>query len=475
MKEVFRIEYNLVHNLEKSLAAASFRKGISAFRYGLVTSGISDHLPISAKIFLNDESLNIFSWNLLSDDHTFNSFMNVTGTKLLINDLRKSQHSEDIGISLSKIKQNYYQGLTDPIELNYYDGMNIKFFFSELAQFLYKNKKTTTDDSDGQTLYEIELNDDLINSFLTEQGSVKLKKGASKEEVNLLVEERKYILDVLLDKNNTNNFEYDLAIKHSLEIIFHLKEGSFDFSNRLMRMKEQPELISSLQHQDIMCFQECTNPELLCAFLNENINKNIAYVSHSLRSDNQDHVVIAYDSSKFNLADVDIIKAAFGNRKPYIIATLQHIKTKENIICGSIHHPGGKENLVAELEECVSKIQDKIGDTAYFIMGDYNHTKEFFNNPYLMFPKHGTFTANDYDNYSKSIDGILTNKEVEFTEKVNLLTDAVPINIHITDLKHGVIQVSAPKSFRQKVASDNTKLVLARSFNVVGQNRSTRD
>ncbi|MBT4885350.1 MAG: hypothetical protein HON55_04270, partial [Legionellales bacterium] len=133
--------------LEYALASASFRKGISAFRYGLITSGISDHLPISGSVTSDTSgNINIFSWNLLSDDHTFNSFMNVTGTGILIRDLQESSNTEQPSdrLRLKEIKQEYFPEETGIIKLKYYDGMNIKFFFSELSQFLYANKKVTS-------------------------------------------------------------------------------------------------------------------------------------------------------------------------------------------------------------------------------------------------------------------------------------------------------------------------------------------
>ena len=446
--------------LEHALASASFRKGISAFRYGLITSGISDHLPISGSVTSNTNgNINIFSWNLLSDDHTFNSFMNVTGTGILIGDLREPSNTEQPHdrLCLEKIKQKYFPEETGIIKLKYYDGMNIKFFFSELSQFLYANKKVTSHHPGNSTNYEIEFTASTLDRFIIEQTSVKLRPDASDEDITLIQKERQYILDILLDKDNPNHHEYQLAIRHALEIIFHLKEGSFTFDNRLLRLSEQKELLANMQRQDILCFQECSVPADLQHFLENETGKNISSISTSTKEGNKDHVAIMFDSNKYQLTGPAPIKSSFGGRKPYIIATLENILTKEKIIVGSIHHPGGRENVLDELKGHIKILQDEIGDVPYFIMGDYNHTSDFFHDPLLQFPDHATLTANDYDNYGKSIDGVLTNKHIDFDSKTNLITDTMRINIAIQEISNGMIKASAPARLLQRVENANTK------------------
>ena len=60
MKDKLQVEFRKI-KLEQALSAAVFRKGISAFRYGFVTSGISDHLPIAATADITSDTINIFS------------------------------------------------------------------------------------------------------------------------------------------------------------------------------------------------------------------------------------------------------------------------------------------------------------------------------------------------------------------------------------------------------------------------------
>jgi hypothetical protein len=464
--------------LEYALASASFRKGISAFRYGLITSGISDHLPISGSVTSDTSgNINIFSWNLLSDDHTFNSFMNVTGTGILIRDLQESSNTEQPSdrLRLKEIKQEYFPEETGIIKLKYYDGMNIKFFFSELSQFLYANKKVTSHHPGNSTNYEIEFTASTLDRFIIEQTSVKLKSDASDEEIALIRKERRYIRDILLDKENPNHHEYQLAIRHGLEIIFHLKEGSFTFDNRLHRLSEQKELLANMQRQDILCFQECSVPADLQNFLKEKTGKNISSISTSTKEANKDHVAIMFDSNKYQLTDPAPIKSSFGGRKPYIIATLENILTNEKIIVGSIHHPGGEENVLGELKDHIKILQDKIGDVPYFIMGDYNHTSDFFHDPLLQFPDHATLTANDYDNYGKSIDGVLTNKHIAFDSKTDLITDAMPINIAIQEISNGMIKASAPARLLQRVDSTNRLPISDDTLGIAGAKLGSRD
>ena len=453
MKDKLQVEFRKI-KLEQALSAAVFRKGISAFRYGLVTSGISDHLPIAATADITSDTINIFSWNLLSDDHTFNSFMNVTGTRILLDDIEVPLNILEKDSELRKIKLTYFPDITSKIKLSFYGGIGIKFFFSELSQFLYEHKKSTAE-REGDIVYEIDFNRDFLQKFVVEQGSVKLKPNATKEELDLIQKERLYILDILLDKSNKNHCEYLLAIRHSLEIIFHLKEGSFDFANRLDRMAQQPLLLDKLKTQDIYAFQECSDPDDLVEFIEHYVNREVAFISHSIKEGSKDNVVIMFNKSKYKVDDKRIIKGDFSGRKPYIIAVLNNLKTGENIIFGSIHHPGGRENLIIQLEEHIKNLQREIGDVPFFVMGDYNHERDFFKSNLLKFPQYPTFTANDYDNYGKSIDGILANRNVEFGKELNLLTDTMPINIEVKEIVDSNITVIAPASFRQKVAIDN--------------------
>ena len=46
----------------------AFRYGTSAFRFGLIPQGISDHLPIVSQLPLKDSQVSMLSWNLLADE-----------------------------------------------------------------------------------------------------------------------------------------------------------------------------------------------------------------------------------------------------------------------------------------------------------------------------------------------------------------------------------------------------------------------
>ena len=107
---------NLLHKKLKS----AFRYGSSAFRYGLVPEGISDHLPVTTKTTIEEEEIAIMSWNLLADEHLFNNFMNVSGSNILEADLNQE---------LGGKENNIYSG-------------TMYHLFAEISQFLIaQNKK----------------------------------------------------------------------------------------------------------------------------------------------------------------------------------------------------------------------------------------------------------------------------------------------------------------------------------------------
>jgi hypothetical protein len=99
--------------LENNLNHA-FRFGSSAFRFGLIPEGVSDHLPIKASLPLKNSDVTMFSWNLLAEEHLFNNFRNISG----LSDLQKA-FNQKLGTQ----------------EHIYNNAMH--HLFAELAQFIY--------------------------------------------------------------------------------------------------------------------------------------------------------------------------------------------------------------------------------------------------------------------------------------------------------------------------------------------------
>ena len=110
-KEEFRYKFN------KSV----YRKGVSAYIYGGLRGGISDHLPVSfdvSPVGISDSGemlspIKAASYNLLSDDHLWNNFMNITGSV----EIKRS-------LSAGNIYNNSQRN-------------NLYHFFCEISQFLY--------------------------------------------------------------------------------------------------------------------------------------------------------------------------------------------------------------------------------------------------------------------------------------------------------------------------------------------------
>ena len=101
----------IIENLRKFFAK-DMRSGYA----GTVTAGVtpilaaSDHLPV----MWQDEStgVKVLSWNMLSDTHLYNNFLNVAN----IDAFKKSLESDEF------LKDNYY-------------AKNLKTFFYELSEF----------------------------------------------------------------------------------------------------------------------------------------------------------------------------------------------------------------------------------------------------------------------------------------------------------------------------------------------------
>ena len=202
--------------LETQLSESAFRRGTSAFRLGLVPMGISDHLPIEITLRSSQgQSLSMISWNLLSDDHLYNNFMNISGGKLLLKAKRQKM----------------------PAGCCYADNGRdqMKHFFSEIAQYLYAQ----------QIRGLITVNREVLQKFisLNSQPS-RLARSRSSDK---LAEKRRHVessrahlVAMLLDEQHPQAHEFKLAIRHCLELIHHIKsdKGALKWANRYKSLKE---------------------------------------------------------------------------------------------------------------------------------------------------------------------------------------------------------------------------------------------
>lgn len=376
-------------SLEEKLTHSAFRRGTSAFRLGLIPAGPSDHLPLIARIkHLEQADLTLLSWNLLADDHLYNNFMNISGIRLLA----------DI------LKEHYPEGNS------YYDqqGNKLFYFFAELAQYLYKKQANN----------RIHITKKLLQEFISiKSQSSNLARSRdpkiAEEKIKQVESARAEIIALFcqaLEPNFNQAHELQLAIKHSLEMIHHIEnpEGALKWANRFQHIKGNAALIKQLQNSDFLCLQECTKPDDIVSLLKTD-GKEFLSITYRVDERANDHCALIYDNKKFALIG-EPKKYALENKKPCIFAKFQDRNTGECFIVGSIHHPGGKHNFLDDLLKQVASFEQVPDEkNIFYMLGDYNHTENFFKHPNLFYPMQGTMAGCDFGNINCPIDALLTN------------------------------------------------------------------
>ncbi len=406
-------------SVEQKLSHA-FRYGSSAFRFGLIPEGVSDHLPIVSEVSVGERKVKLSSWNLLADEHLFNNFMNITGSDLL---------RADLDVRLDGQKNNIYHNA-------------MYHLFAEIAQYLYKHAN-----EDGR----LDITKALLEGFLsTKTQPSRLTRSRNPdtvtEKTKQVEDARQVLIRMLCDVSHEHHHEYQLALKQSLELIYHIQSpgGALKWENRFRRFCEHEAAVAELLDQDILALQECTNPSDIEGLFNERAGKNMAFICHntSRTGHSTDNVVLAYNTNRFKLVtDESITNPVFGSfegKKPALYCKLEDLETKEQFIVGSIHHPGGPHDLRHEILETVNELQAGQSDMPYYIMGDYNHTQKQFNRLssesiaaeqyHMLYPvQTGTMAGSDYGNSNRTIDAILSNRtaDVEVSEQVRTVPPAL--------------------------------------------------
>ena len=396
-----KIEQNR-QKISQKLAQSAFRRGSSAFRLGLLPAGISDHLPITASLVTPlGTQFQLTSWNLLSDDHLFNNFMNISGSAQLMSAI---QSHIPTGCIYFNAQNNY-----------------LHHFFVELGQYLLQRLDSNTVTIDEAVLIEFTKHN-LQLSKLSHAQDHSLKEKKLKNIANA----RSEIIKIILDQSHPDAHEFKLAIRHALELIYHIQHenGCLKWSNRLKLIKSK--IKANLIQTDLLCLQECTNPEDILQLFDD-AHKKMNMITHRIHNKCADHCVILYDHNEFDLQG-EPIRFALQGKKPCIIAKLKNKKTGEEFIIGSIHHPGGHHDHLCEILEHVKNLRQDSG-IPFFVAGDLNHDTHHFENLeglQLYFPQFGTMAGCDFGNLNKSIDAILSNLPEE-NISVSLLND-IPIS-----------------------------------------------
>ena len=406
----------LAAKIEPELLNA-FRLGTSANRLGLIPQGPSDHLPLQVQVHLDDQSdLKLISWNLLADTHLYNNFQNISGSKCLA----------------AAIINKYPEGNA------YYNNKADKlyYFFSELAQFLYKAKKEIEKTTETEYKEEIEVSRELLERFkLTKNqpSNLAMSRHPETEKANTKAVEsaREKIIDILLNhifefdnkiKSDDDGHEFRLAITHSLELIHHIEHpsGALKWDNRFKLIKDNTTLVNEITNCDFLCLQECSNPENMLSLFKD----THAAITHRINDRTTDHCSIIYNKNKYQLI-VEPIKHSLQGKKPCIFAKFRNIDSGKDCIVSSIHHPGGNHDMVEELLEKINSLIVPPDDNIpFYMLGDFNHPSSFFEkkiaeheNCNIISPKQSTMAGADYNNTNLAIDLIVTNQNAS---RVNL-------------------------------------------------------
>ena len=378
--------------IEHKLSQSAFRRGISAFRHGLMPAGISDHLPVSVTFNLEAEPVSMMSWNLLADCHLYNNFLNISGSELL-----KKRIADGGNVYFSAEKNNLHH------------------FFSELAEFYSKKKSFSLDE--------------LAWFVSLDNQPSKLARSRDPEKALLKQDEvrvsRQQIVE-MISGDAALKHEFGLSIEHSVSLYQQIVDGSLAWKHRYAQLKTNKQLVAKIQSCDLLCFQECTNPEDVKNLLGERMR----VISHRVgRAD--DYCILAYDATQYELQ----FEKQFGlYGKPAIAAQLQSKKTGVDLVVGSVHHPGGDQDYSADI---LSQIDNP--ELPYLVVGDYNHTNDFFVGQGVgadccLFPGKPTMAGNDYGNVNQAIDGAMTNIRGAVIEQV-IMPVLPPVNLGLPTIK----------------------------------------
>ncbi|KTD66908.1 hypothetical protein Lste_3114 [Legionella steelei] len=365
------------------------REDADTFRFGLVLNGISDHFPIqiTAKCS-NNQSYSVFSWNLLADVHLYNDFK----------DISESHFFEE---TISKLS-------TDNIYFNE-RANDLFYFFSELGQYLYTKCVKNT----------IVINRQLLDDFVSlDQQMSKLSWSANqviaKNRRQQIEKSRKLIIELMKDTMHPYAHKFQSAIKHCIELIHQIQNpnGVLRWESRFKLIKHNKSLIQQMIRDDFICLQECTTPEDIYNLLIAQ-GKSSKMLVYSINKNTNDHCVLLYDDTQFKLVG-DPIYHALDDKKPCIFAQFKHVITNHKVIIASIHHPGGNHDYVNELFNQINQLRVRdFSEADYMVIGDYNHTKDFFSQHGLKYPIYYpskcTMAGKDFGNINHAIDAVITN------------------------------------------------------------------
>ena len=376
---------------------------------GQVTAGAipinaaSDHLPIKWKEE-GDKGLEVLSWNMLSDEHLYNSFMNVANIEAYNKHFKENE---------ALLVGNFYKD-------------KLRTFFYELSEFARK-EQGFSENNEAYAYSSKNLDEFSKSDFF-------FPTPKSPEEINARKESRLKMVDWFkglpkdLKVEGPNKQDFALSVAHSLQILHHIEHGGLkwtkDVDSRLSQLKES---VASKKKREVLdkggfiCLQECTSPKEVLSLIGLDDNK-YQMITHNVREGSKDNCVIIYDSSIYEVLDKKKLALAHDKKKPALVVKFSNKSNPSEIIIGSIHHPGGKENDMVKVTEAITQLNQS-KKCKVVIAGDFNHESVFFKESCkdlkCFKPKLGTMAANDYNNRNKAIDLVFSNIENASVERVD--------------------------------------------------------
>lgn len=404
-----------IKTLDFLFESSAYRRGTSSHRLGLIPNGISDHLPIDITVSpsrLSGESdsmklppvLKILSWNLLSDDHLYCHFRNISGLAVF----------EEFLFDQSLLERS-----------NLYSQGKLYHFFIEFIRTL-DHQSTKLNLTLLEYCYILLPETFLTDNFLDQLDQFSAGGSPSRlcRDHDTIMNSRHDITRLIGSAPHHIQHEFILTLTHTVQIYneIHRQDGSLRWKNRASRLKSSSTLLSRIKQYDVICFQECSHTGDI-----ENLFQDQRYIwiSHAHPDHTQDHCMIGLNSERFELRK-EPIRFFIAGHKPAILLYLFDQLFNQNCIVGSIHHPGGKEDHLTEIIDRLNDI--RTGFEPFYIAGDFNHTQNFFSDavqPMLFFPKSGTMAGNDFNQHNLPIDGLLTDSPADRIE-VNVL-GALPL------------------------------------------------
>lgn len=398
---------------------------------------ISDHLPVSYLVQLDQgRCVKIASWNLLSEAHHANNYLNISIAPLKCDDRLLEE-------------TDYFNGKYHTVKACWllYD------FAEALAQgSAFNAENPEAANNKHELLMGTRQGIALLKHFLKYEypnSDAATLRVSSRKTPEVMMQARKQAREAIsMHLFASGDIDPEALVMlvqaHKMHKSMNAPTGTIHWQNRREALASNKKLLQHLAGHDVLTFQECTDPRDLLRLLNSaSTSKQFKILCYntSVGDQGKDNCCILYDAQKWQLAS----SVKFGlsnNKKPAILAQLipkensvqkgqleNRSSSKKRVnsgaLCvGSVHYPGNKPNwenlkfVKQQLQVLASK--SNFSDVNYFIAGDFNNTQAAlvkhvteasFPEAYVCSPKQGTMAGSDWDGRFRglAIDHAITN------------------------------------------------------------------